>query len=324
MHRRSFLLTSLALPSFGQLMVDRFPEQQQPTSERGRALAEFARSLKIERGLPFVKRPQGELTLNIYSPAGKPSRPLPCVLNFGLSAFLKNETTYRWDLDNLMPAPTANLYPPYLAKNRVVVVANLRLSSEAMFPAQIHDARCAMRWVRKNADRLGIDPARIALFGASASGCLSSLLALTAGTGKLNDPDCNPTVADNAKMVCSLSGIYDFEYYKNVDPGDKSLFVNVLPPYLGKSDRLYWEASPAAYVHAGAPPFLLTHGLQDQRVPFSQMPHFAALRKKAGVVVETLSIENYQHGPVPGKLPVPSVEVIDERIETFFQRHLDM
>ncbi|MDQ2946847.1 MAG: alpha/beta hydrolase, partial [Acidobacteriota bacterium] len=226
-------------------------------------------------------------------------------------------------LDHLPPAPTPNLYPPALARGRVVVVANLRLSTEAQWPASIHDAKCAMRWVRKHAEELRIDAQRIAAFGASASANISALLALTASTGKLDDPDCDPSVSTDVKAVGCLSGIFDWDYYKNVDSGDKSLFVNVLPPFLGRGDKLYREASPSTYVHTGAPPFLLTHGLQDLRVPYSQMTHFAELLKRATVTVETHSINNYQHGAIPGKEPDPGYAVTDQRIYTFFDRYLN-
>jgi hypothetical protein len=327
MNRRSFLMSCVA-PAFAQPRKDPddpnnpYPEEQHPKSERGRVLADFARSLRIKRGIQFVRRPEGELTLDIYEPGKRAKGAIPCVLAFGLSAFKRNQTNYRWDLDNLMPSPTPNIYPPALARGRVVVVANLRLSTQAIWPAQIHDAKCAMRWVRKNARTLNIDSDRIGLFGASASGNISAILALTAGTGQLDDPSCNPKMPTRAKAVCCLSAPTDWVYYKNVDSGDKSLFADVLPPYLGKDDRLYREASPVTYVHRGAPPFFLSHGVQDRRVPYSQMARLAGALKEYGIV-ETWSINNYQHGPVPGKEPDPDYPETDQKIYNFFDRYLD-
>ena len=197
-----------------------YPEQQHPRSKRGHALAEFARALRIQRNVPYVNRPEAELTLDVYSPGEPSSLPRPCILAFALAAFKKNGADFRLDLDDLPPSPTPNLYPPILARGRVMVVARVRVSAQAMFPAQIHDAKCALRWIRKNAAGLGVDPERIALFGASASGNLISLLALTAG-GQLDDPACPPDVSTQVKGVCSLSGIYDFEFYRK-EPGDGS------------------------------------------------------------------------------------------------------
>ena len=104
------------------------------------------------------------------------------------------------------------------------------------------------------------------------------------------------------------------------EPGNGSLFVDAIPPYLGKTARLYREASPSHYVHRGAPAFLLTHGLQDERVPYSQMPHFARLLRDKGVHVVTWPINNYQHGAMPGKQPDPGYEETDAAIYRFFDR----
>ena len=318
---------SCAAPAFAQARNDPddpknpYPEEQNPTAARGRELADFARSLRIKRGTPYVKRPEGELTLDIYEPRSRPSAPLPCVLAFGLSGFRINQTNYRWDLEKLLPSPTANLYPPALARGRVVVVANLRVAAQAMWPAQIHDAKCAIRWVRKNASTLRIDPKRIGFFGASASGNLCALLALTAAKGELDDASCDPKIATDAKAVCCIAAPLDWIFYKESDPGDKSLFGNIMSPYLGNDDKFYREASPIQYIHKGAPPFLLLHGLQDYRVPYSQMTHFAEALNRNGTV-ETVAIDNFQHGPMPGKEPDPGYAVLDRKIYGFFDRYL--
>ena len=161
MKRRTFLGTC-ALPLFAQnkkqnAAANPYPEQQHPESKRGRGIADFARSLNIRRGVPYVSRPEAELTLDFYSPGARSSRALPGVLVFGLAAFKKNSTDFRLDLDALPPSPTPNLYPPILATDRLVVVARVRTSAQAVFPAQIHDCKCALRWVRKNAEDLGLD-----------------------------------------------------------------------------------------------------------------------------------------------------------------------
>src|SRR5580704_8050858 len=98
MHRRTFLL-SCSLPLLAQRSnpndpANPYPEDQHPQSPRGRAIADFARSLNIKRGMVYVTRPEGALTLDVYQPRNRPSRPIPGVLAFGFSAFRKNETSY--------------------------------------------------------------------------------------------------------------------------------------------------------------------------------------------------------------------------------------
>jgi dipeptidyl aminopeptidase/acylaminoacyl peptidase len=64
------------------------------------------------------------------------------------------------------------------------------------------------------------------------------------------------------------------------------------------------------------------HGLQDRRVPYEQTPHFAKILEKAGVPVRLISINNYVHGPIPGKEPDPSYKTLDLEIDQFFHQHL--
>lgn len=217
--RRAFLFGCAATSAAQQRLP--YPEEQHPKSARGKELADFARSLRIQRGTVYVRRAEGPLTLDIYSPAGAAGS-TPAVLAVGLSAFRINETEYRQDADRLPPAPTPNLYPPSLARGSRVVVANLRVAPQSKWPAQIYDTKAALRFVRRNAAEFGIDPNRIGLFGASASGNLCSLVALTGRGGDLEDPASEDRTPYAVRAVCSMAGIYDFDYYAKVDRGDES------------------------------------------------------------------------------------------------------
>jgi hypothetical protein len=84
-------------------------------SPRGRAIAEIARAIHIERNIEFVSRTQGPLRLSVYTPIASAGRPWPVVLNFGLAAWRRDASDYRLNLDKLSPAATLNLYPPACA-----------------------------------------------------------------------------------------------------------------------------------------------------------------------------------------------------------------
>ncbi len=313
MNRRELLLFP-AVASCA-LAEEPYPEDQHPQDPRGQALAEIARSIRIERDIEYLKRPERTLRLHIYSPKEKSSRPLPVVLSFGLAAWMRDSTDLRINLNKLPPAPTLNIYPPALVPHGYIVIgAQLRLSKEAPFPAQIQDCEAALHWVIKNAAARGIDPKRIGLLGASASGQLCSLLAL-------KDHSKQPI-----KAICSMAGFYDFEYYEK-DPGDGSLREQkVISTYLNggpeEKKQIYHDASPINHITSKAPPFFLWHGLQDRRVPFSQATRFRDALLRAHVPVEFLEINNYQHGPLPGKMPDPGYEVTDQLIYKFYDKYL--
>jgi acetyl esterase/lipase len=322
-NRRQLLLLSAAA-RFARA-EDLFPEQQSPNNPRGQALAEIARSIRIERNIEYVRRPERTLYLHVYSPKEAPGRPLPVVLVFGLGAWLRDSTDWRLNLDKLPPAPTLNIYPPALVpRGYIVIGAQLRTSKEAPFPAQIQDCQRAFRWLLDNATARGFDTKRIGLLGASASGQLASLLAMMNGAKRLADPGCKLPRPLPVKGVCSMAGFYDFEYYQK-DPGENSL-PGVITPYLGgtisEKAQAYRDASPINYITSKAPPFLMWHGLQDHRVPFSQSTRFRDALKKAHVPVELIEINNYQHGPLPNKMPEPGYEVTDKLIYDFFDKRV--
>lgn len=336
MNRRDFLiLSSAACGGFYTGAEDRDPripatkvpfvEDQHPNSDRGQELAALARSIRIERNIEYVQRPERSLKLSVYTPHTNAARPWPVILNFGLAAWEVDTVDYRLNLDKLQLDPTSNIYPPvFVPQGYAVVGAQLRSSREAPFPAQIQDCQAAFRWLLVEGPSRGFDINRVGLLGASASGQLVSLLALMDGAKPLFDPIANLRWPLPVKAVCSMSGFYDFKYYRQ-DPGDGTLWRQIRQ-FLGGSyeerPRVYQEASPQHYIHADAPPFFMDHGIQDRRVPFSQAVRFHVALEKASVPVEFEPINHYHHGQGPGDIPDPPYTVTDQRIYRFFRQHL--
>jgi acetyl esterase/lipase len=301
------------------------PEVQTPTTPRGRRIAEVARSLRIVKDIEYIKRPERVLRLNVYSPARQSGRRLPAIVTFTHAAWRKEDRSFRRDLDQLPLAPTPDLYAPVLAsRGYIVVSADCRLASEAHFPAQIHDCKCAIRWTRANAARFQIDPDRIGLVGSSASGQLVALAAVTRAEHGLEDETCYQGQSSSVQAVYAFAGLFDFEQYEQ-HPGDGTLRAQI-QDYLGGSYQQlparYRQASPARYVAPGNPPFLLMHGVEDRRVPYDQSERFAKLLMRVGVPVKFVSVRNYAHGPIRDLQPEPKCELLDQEIYDFLQEHL--
>jgi acetyl esterase/lipase len=341
MNRRNFFLLSgaatYAALSFG--MQEKDPrvaagtdlpvDEQQPASARGRELARMAHSLHIEKNIPYVQRPERTLHVSVYIPSTKAAGPWPVILNVGLAAWRTDTSDFRLNLDTVGSAPTPNIYPPVLAsKGYAVVAAQLRTSGEARFPAQIQDCQAALAWILREAPSRGFDVSRIGLLGASASGHLVSLLALMNGAKGLLDPSLSLHWPLPVKAVCSMSGFYDFAYYRQ-DPGDGTLYPQI-QQFLGgtyeERPEVYRDASPQYYLQRSAgtsiPAFFMFHGVQDRRVPYSQAVRFHQALSAAKASVGFEAIHHYHHGPQPGDIPDPPYEVTDQRIYTFFDQHL--
>ena len=192
--------------------------------------------------------------------------------------------------------------------------ADYRLDTEALWPAQIHDAKTAVRYLRANT-RLGLDPARIGVCGTSAGGHLAALLGTTPGVAALEDrSEGSPGVSTRVRAVCSVSGPVDLGIQPTTLVG--RFFVrHELGGSAQEKPDLVRQADPSLYVRGGEPPFLLIYGERDHLVlPEHARRMAAALRAHGGDVTVDL-VPGGKHVPLGG-------EKQRAEIVAFFQKHL--
>jgi acetyl esterase/lipase len=325
---RRYFLKALAVAgvSVGTLMGDDecLRGVEHPASARGREIAEMVHNFKVDRDITYVKRPERTLRLDVYSPKQKSDRPIPAIISFGLGAWVHDTKDNCMDFDTVKMLPTPYLFAPALVSRGFVVVSSeTRVATEAKFPAQIHDIKCAVQWIRAHAKEFNIDPDHIGVIGGSSSAYLAAMLALTRPEDGFEDTETYPGQSSAVQAAYCGSGMYDFEYYHNV-PGEASLPVQVAQFLGGTYDQipdLYRKASPTTYVRPGAPPFLLTHGLQDHRVPFEQQTRLVEVLSKSGIPIQAIYINNLAH-KMPTIPPDPPYTVTDPIIYRFFETYL--
>jgi acetyl esterase/lipase len=211
-----------------------------------------------------------------------------------------------------------------IARGYAVVAINYRLSGEALFPTQIHDVKAAIRWVRANAARYDLDPARIAVWGNSAGGHLAALAGTSAGVAALEDPGLgSPDQSSQVQAVVDWYGPIDF---LQMDPQfrasgigrpDHSAATSPESRLLGGAladvaDRVA-AANPETYITADDPPFLIQHGTADPLVPTQQSVRFAAaLTRVLGPDRVTLALlDGAGHGGPAFATPANLATVLD-------------
>jgi len=192
--------------------------------------------------------------------------------------------------------------------NYVGVSIGYRLSREAVWPAQIHDCKAAIRWIRANAAKYGIDPDRIGLWGSSAGGHLVSLLGTSSDIEQLDGSCGTPGVSSRVACVVDFCGPTDMIIFKH----------SAADQLFGKpADERQAEAkaaSPAAHVSEDDPPILIVHGTNDRTVPIEQAELFHEKLKASDVDVTFVRIEGGGHG-------IGGAEV-SKRVVSFFDKHL--
>jgi acetyl esterase/lipase len=187
------------------------------------------------------------------------------------------------------------------------VSANYRLTSQGLWPAQIHDTKAAIRWVRANAAKIGVDADKIAIAGYSAGGMLSLLAAGTNGMAELEGSGGNAGVNSNVQAAI---GVYPLA----------STAGNLFPTNLSAEERtkMMETASPAKYIGKSFAPTIFIHGTADTTVPLSSSIDFFTRLNAAGVPASITTIQGAAHAFDNAALD--AVEVMAHSIDLFLDR----
>jgi acetyl esterase/lipase len=179
-----------------------------------------------------------------------------------------------------------------------VASVDYRLSGEAIWPAQLHDAKAAVRWLRARASDLGIDPDRIAAWGESAGGHLAELLGLTTEPALEGDVGMTGTSSRVTAVVAwyAPSDVAAVAPDTRADPSDATTReAQLLGAAPQDEPERAAQASPVTHVFLDAPPFLLLHGAADGFIPPVQSERLHAALVAAGVESELELLDGADH-----------------------------
>jgi len=203
------------------------------------------------------------------------------------------------------------------------ITIDYRLSHQAPFPAQIHDVKAAIRWVRASAATYALDPDRIGIAGFSAGGHLAALAGLTGDLPALEGTSGAPGYSSRVHAVAVGAAPIDFFAYRNRP--EYAFLEEFLGGAVDERADLWQLASPISHVQRSAPPFLIAHGTLDALVPFTQAERLAAALRAVGGAVEFIPVEGVDHNWTPlGAIRTEGAHAPDlEHLALpFFHRHL--
>jgi acetyl esterase/lipase len=284
----------------------------QPTVEERRAAAEkaFLGKVDIRWDQSYAGNENPKQQVDVYLPKTRKSdKPLPCVVFIHGGGWVNGDRKgYAAQAGGLAASG-----------NYAAVSVGYRLSGEVKWPAQIHDCKAAIRYVRAHAKEWGIAPERIGATGASAGGHLVTLLGLTGGNKDLEGEIGEyASQSSNVRCVVNICGPTDMgaplmqgAAAKVDDPAVAGL---VGGPLKDNADKVK-ACSPLTYVSKTAVPIMTVHGTADMRVDFTNAVKLEEAMKKAGASHLLIEVKGADHS-------IPPLPEIAGRIKQFWELHL--
>jgi acetyl esterase/lipase len=227
-------------------------------------------------------QPAGSLghLLDLYLPSdGTPPRPL-IIWSSGSA----------WMSDNGKSGANtiANVFNP---RGYAVAGVSVRSSSQALFPAQVHDIKAAIRWLRAHASQYQLDPNRFAIMGNSSGGWVANMAGVTGGVAQLEGSVGTTGLSSRVQASVPFFGPTDFLQMNAQRPGGMGLDHNsptspesrLVGCAIQTCPAIVTQANPITYVDQSDPPMMLLHGQADTLVPHGQSAIlYTAIRNVCG------------------------------------------
>ena len=229
--------------------------------------------------------------LDIYLPKVEKAT-YPVVVHIYGSAWYSNNSKGMADLGTIVNA--------LLDAGYAVVTPNHRSSMDAKFPAQIHDIKGVIRFVRAHAAEYKFDTSFVAVSGFSSGGHLASLAATSRNIPELEgEVGGNLAFSSAVDAACDWSGPVDLNYMScggeqdtwNHGPEEAVMGFSFKENPVG-----FKKLNATSYIDPFDPPVCIFHGTADNVVPPCQAPHFYGLLQEAGVESELHMVEGGGHG----------------------------
>jgi len=248
----------------------------------------------------YVGDDQAFHTCDIYLPKQEKDS-YPVVIHIYGSAWFSNSSKGAADLGTIVKT--------LLEAGYAVVCPNHRSSMDAKWPAQIHDIRAVIRFVRGEAQKYKFDTSFIATSGFSSGGHLASTAATTSGTKQTKvgtveidlEGDLGAYTKESSMVnaACDWSGPVDLtamDCGESMKMGENSPEDVLLNSKLAKEPDKYLSLSATNYIDPNDPPVIIFHGEKDNVVPCCQGKEFFELLKAAGVKTEATFVPEGGHG----------------------------
>ena len=301
LHAIVALLLATTLPS---------PAQQAPGTPGRPDQNRLPEGTRSERDLVYGKADGRDLKLNLYLPPGDATKPLIIWIHGGAWMMGSKDG----------PSPAQQ----FVGAGYAVAHVGYRLSQVAKWPAQMHDCKAAVRWLRANAAKYHLDPKRFAVWGSSAGGHLVAVLGTSGGVAELEGTSNDVKESGSVQAVVDWFGPTDFlqmnKFRSSIAHDEaRSPESQLIGGAIQENKDATAKANPITYVGRGEapPPFLIMHGSRDDLVPFNQSELLRDALQAAHADVTFHPVTGAGHG-----FGGENAKRADAAMIAFFDKHL--
>lgn len=242
-------------------------------------------SVKERRGLVYCNPGNRDLRIDAFQPKARKSEGYPAVLIVHGGGWRSGNRTQHIPLAQHLAAA-----------GFVSFTVEYRLSTEALFPAAVHDVKAALRWMRANARKFNIDSNKIAILGFSAGGELASFVGATGGIERFEGPECNKDRSSEVQAIVDIDGTLSFVHPESGE-GDDRKSTSAASYWFGysKADNpeLWKDASPLTHAANNKAPVLFLNSSVDRM--HAGRDDFRKVLDGNGVYSEVFTFEGAPH-----------------------------
>ena len=241
--------------------------------------------------------------LDVFLPK-KGKAPFPIIVTIYGSAWLSNSAKGTCFKDGFGQALLNNGF--------AVVSINHRSSADAIWPAQLHDIKAAVRFIRANATKFSLDSSFVGVTGFSSGGHLSTMLGVTsklinAKVGSL-DTDLEGNIGKTPNSSSHVNAVVDWFGPTNFITMDscgssfkhddiKSPESSLIGSAIQENKAKVALANPISYISKITVPFLIIHGTNDKLVPYCQSQELYQKMQQVNVSSQFITVDGGEHGP---------------------------
>lgn len=265
----------------------------------------YPTSVKVQRDVAYLPAPRKEKA-DIYTPLNHDiKKPLPGIIVIHGGGFNDGDKARGREI---------NICENVTRQGYVCMSINYklrRIKGQVTWPQSVYDAKAAVRYLRKEAANLGVDPEKIGVIGCSAGCNLSMMLATTGATDGFDVVKDEPYQDISPKVACAIGfyGAVDLMNYH-----DMKMFAKTRE----EAPELYKKGSPIYYIDDKDVPMMLVHGTNDVTVPLSQSQTFLRIANEKGA---NCRLEIIPDAPHTFDLQ-PKQRDLRPLVGSFFDQHL--